>query len=80
MRLDDFLSTVGLIKRRTLAKEMTEGGLVKVNNNRTKPAHPVKNGDIISISGPSPLVVEVLAIPAGNVSKEARPQYFKVIS
>lgn len=80
MRLDDYLSTVGLIKRRTLAKEMAEGGLVKLNNSRTKPAHQIKSGDIISISGASPVIVEVLAIPSGNVSKDSRPKYFKIIS
>ncbi|SYZ74447.1 conserved hypothetical protein [Candidatus Zixiibacteriota bacterium] len=79
MRLDDFLSTVGLIKRRTVAKEMALGGLIKINNNRAKPAHDVKVGDIISISGSHPVTVEITAVPTGNVSKEARSSYFKIV-
>ncbi len=79
MRLDDFLSTVGLIKRRTQAKEMILGGLVKINNNRSKPAHDVKVGDLISVSGAHPVTVEVTAVPTGNVSKESRDKYFKII-
>jgi ribosome-associated heat shock protein Hsp15 len=79
MRLDDFLSTVGLIKRRTVAKEMALGGLVKINNNRAKPAHEIKIGDVIAISGAHPMTVEVIAVPTGNVSKESREKYFRLI-
>ena len=80
MRIDDFLSTVGLIKRRTLAKEMSEGGLVKLNGSRCKPAHKVKIGDVISISGSHPVTAEVLALPTGSVSKEARALFIKLLS
>ena len=80
MRLDDFVSTVGLIKRRTLAKEMAEGGLVKLNGNRCKPAHQVKAGDIISISGASPVMAEVLAIPSGSVRKISRQDFFRILN
>ena len=34
MRVDDYLSTVGLIKRRTVAKEMADNGLVEVNGRK----------------------------------------------
>ncbi len=39
MRLDDFLSTVGVIKRRTLAKEISQKGQVQVNGRKAKPAY-----------------------------------------
>lgn len=80
MRLDDFLSTVGVIKRRTVAKEMAANGLVEVNGHRAKPAHELKPGDIITIRGSQPQAVEVLAIPVGSVSKDSRERYARVLS
>ncbi len=79
MRLDDFLSTVGIIKRRTVAKEMADNGLVEVNGRRVKPSYDVKIGDVIAIRGSHPLAAEVLAIPRGSVAKAARTQYYKPV-
>ena len=42
MRLDDYLSTVGVVKRRTIAKELAQNGLVEVGGRRVKPAYQVK--------------------------------------
>ncbi len=80
MRLDDFLSTVGVIKRRTIAKEMAANGLVLVGDKRAKPAYSVKLGDIIEIKGTRPAKIEVLAIPGGSVSKEKRDDCFKLLT
>ena len=49
MRLDLFLKDSRIIKRRTIAKEFCERGLVKVNNKVAKPSFEVKSGDIITI-------------------------------
>lgn len=77
MRLDDFLSTVGVIKRRTEAKEMCQNGLVEVNGRKAKPAHQILPNDIIRIKGSSPQSVEVLNLPLGSVSKENRKNFVK---
>ncbi len=77
MRLDDYLSTVGLIKRRKVAKEMADNGLVEVNGRKVKPAYEVRINDIINIRGSHPFAAEVLAIPHGSVSKAARTDYFR---
>ncbi len=61
MRIDDYLSTVGLIKRRTIAKEMADNGLVEVNGRKVKPSYEVKLGDIIVIKGSQPFTAEVLS-------------------
>jgi ribosomal 50S subunit-recycling heat shock protein len=79
MRVDDFLSTVGIIKRRTVAKEMADNGLIEVNGRRVKASYEVKLHDIIAVKGSRPFVSEVLDIPRGSVSKEARPNYFKAV-
>lgn len=77
MRIDDFLSTVGVIKRRTIAKELAQNGLVHVNDRRVKPAYQVKPNDIIAIRGTHPTTVEVLDIPSGSVPKERREEFFR---
>lgn len=79
MRIDDFLSTVGIIKRRTIAKEMGSNGLIVVNGRPVKPSYDVKRGDIIHIKGSHPFAAEVLDVPTGSVAKAAREQYFKSI-
>ena len=80
MRLDDFLSTVGVVKRRTIAKELAANGLVEVNGQRAKPAHDLKAGDIITIKGSQPQAVEVLQIPVGSVSKTDRERFVRTLS
>ena len=80
MRLDDYLSTVGVVKRRTVAKGLAQNGLVHVADRKVKPAYQVKVGDIIEIKGTHPLSVEVIALPTSSVPKEKRPDYFRQIS
>ncbi len=77
MRIDDYLSTVGIIKRRTIAKEKADNGLVEVNGRRVKPSYEVKLGDIIVIRGSQPFTAEVLSLPTGSVAKDARAGYYR---
>ncbi len=79
MRLDDYLSTVGVIKRRTVAKDMGTNGLLEVNGRKVKPAYSVNEGDIVRIKGTRPVIVEILAIPTRSVPKAERPAYFRVV-
>ena len=79
MRIDDYLSTVGVIKRRTVAKELGANGLLEVNGRKIKPAYQVQINDIIAVRGSRPVTGEVLAIPAGSVPKTDRGKYFKEI-
>ena len=79
MRLDDYLSTVGVIKRRTVAKELGQNGLIHVNDRRVKPAYQVKLNDIIAIRGSHPVTVEVIGLPTGSVSKERREEFFRLL-
>lgn len=79
MRLDDYLSSVGVIKRRTIAKELASNGMILANDQKVKPAYQVKLNDIIKIKGTKPMTVEVLEIPNGSVPKEQRDRYVKVL-
>ena len=49
MRLDLFLKQTRIIKRRTIAKEFCDRGLVKVNDKIAKPSFDVKNGDKLEV-------------------------------
>jgi ribosomal 50S subunit-recycling heat shock protein len=58
---------------------MADNGLIKVNGNRAKPSAIVKPGDIIQIGGNRPSTLEIKNIPVGNVKKEKRPDFYKIL-
>ena len=69
MRLDKFLKVSRLIKRRTVANEVSEQGRVFVNGNLAKPSKQLKEGDVITIEHFNESVsVKVVKVPTGNVS------------
>lgn len=49
MRLDKFLKVSRIIKRRTVAKEMCERGLVTVNSRPAKAGNVLKPGDVVCV-------------------------------
>ncbi|AGA59714.1 MAG: RNA-binding S4 domain-containing protein [Thermobacillus sp.] len=49
MRLDKFLKVSRLIKRRTVAKDVSEQGRVWINGREAKPSSTVKVGDELTI-------------------------------
>lgn len=63
MRLDKFLKKNGIIKRRALAQEMIEKGLVLLNDKEAKPSSKVQIGDKIMVFFPQrSLCFEVVAL------------------
>lgn len=80
MRLDKFLKVSRLIKRRTVANEVSDKGKVFVNKVAAKPSKVLKVGDIITIEkGKNPITVRVLLIPDGNVSVQEAPTLYEVL-
>lgn len=70
MRLDVFLKTSGLIKRRTIANELCDRGLVLVNGTKGKAGRILKEGDIIDLKiGRYSYKLEVLSIPEKKVNR-----------
>ena len=60
MRLDLVLKQSGLIKRRTVAKELAERGRILINDRVAKPSSEVKSGDLLELHlGNRILVVEI---------------------
>ena len=63
MRLDKYLKVSRLIKRRTVANEACDNGLVAVNGKPARASYDVKVGDQISLRfGQRIVTVEVLDV------------------
>ena len=63
MRLDKYLKVSRLIKRRTVANEACDNGLVTVNDKPARASYEVKEGDKISLRfGARTITVEVVSV------------------
>lgn len=80
MRLDKFLKVSRLIKRRTVANEVSDMGRISVNGNPAKAAKQLKEGDIIEIEYANRTVkAKVLRVPQNNVSIQEAPTLYEII-
>ena len=79
MRIDKYLKTSRLIKRRTLAQEACERERVMINGKIAKPGTQVNVGDIIEIRfGENITRVEVTST-AEHVSKQESKEMYRII-
>lgn len=80
MRLDKYLKTTRLIKRRTIAKEACDAGRVLVAGKPARASYEVKIGDRITIQlGSRPIEVEVVKI-SEHATKETAASLYQIIS
>ncbi|MDQ7114900.1 RNA-binding S4 domain-containing protein [Staphylococcus simulans] len=76
MRLDKYLKVSRLIKRRTLAKEVSDQGRVQVNNNIAKAGTDVKIGDEIVIRfGQRVITIRVTGLSEHASKENAKGMY-----
>ncbi|RXZ79284.1 RNA-binding S4 domain-containing protein [Paenibacillaceae bacterium] len=76
MRLDKFLKVSRLIKRRTVAKDVSEQGRVWINEREAKPSSTVKIGDELKIQfGQKMVTVKVERIADTTRKDEASGLY-----
>jgi ribosomal 50S subunit-recycling heat shock protein len=67
MRLDKFLKVSRLIKRRTVAKDVSDQGRVLLNGKEAKPSSVIKIGDVLDIQyGQRTLTVQVERLTESN--------------
>ena len=79
MRLDKYLKTARILKRRTVSKELADSERVYVNGKVAKPSTEVKIGDMIKvIFGYRELTVRVLMIQK-QVNKNDAALMFEVV-
>ena len=79
MRLDKYLKVSRLIKRRTVANEACDNGLVTVNDKPARASFEVKEGDKISLRfGVRTITVEVISVQETVRQSEAAAMYRQV--
>ena len=79
MRLDKYLKVSRLIKRRTVANEACDNGLVTVNDKPARASYEVKEGDKISLRfGARTIMVEVVSVQETVRQSEATAMYRQV--
>lgn len=79
MRLDKYLKVARVIKRRTIANEVSAAGRVSVNGRVAKPSTEIKPGDIIEIAFGSGLSrIRVLDVRE-TVRKNEAGQLFEIL-
>ena len=79
MRLDKYLKVSRLIKRRTVANEACDNGLVTVNDKPARASYEVKEGDKISLRfGARTITVEVVSVQETVRQSEAAAMYRQV--
>ncbi len=82
MRIDKFLNSVNLTKRRAIAQDMLAQKVVAINDVPCKPSKDVKVGDIITMTFLEYTKrYEVLDIPkTKTIPKTAQSEYVKELS
>jgi len=82
VRVDKFINTVNITKRRTIAEDMCKSGVVFINDKKAKASKDVKVGDIITIEYlDKAKKYEVLQIPTTKtIPKSAKDEYIKELS
>ncbi|MCI5698120.1 MAG: RNA-binding S4 domain-containing protein [Clostridiales bacterium] len=76
MRIDKFLKTSRLIKRRAVAKAACDQGRVSINDKTAKAGSEVEIGDVIHIEfGNNSISVKVMALKEGTRKEDAEGMY-----
>ena len=79
MRLEKYLKVSRLIKRRTIANEACDNGLISVNGKPQRASYDVKVGDRITLKfGAREITVEVLAVQETVKQADAATLYKQI--
>ncbi|AFL68532.1 RNA-binding S4 domain-containing protein [Sulfurospirillum barnesii] len=81
MRVDKYLNSVNLTKRRAVSEDMCKNGVVSINGIVVKPAKDVKVGDIITLTYlEKTMKYEVLQIPeTKTIPKTKQNEYVREV-
>ncbi|MDR2885118.1 MAG: RNA-binding S4 domain-containing protein [Deferribacteraceae bacterium] len=81
MRLDRFLKVTQIIKRRSVAKETANEGVISINGRKAKPSAEIKIGDTIELDMWNfRKLIEVVELPTGaSIPKGDVDRYIKTI-
>ncbi|HDA7142924.1 TPA: RNA-binding S4 domain-containing protein [Staphylococcus aureus] len=79
MRLDKYLKVSRLIKRRTLAKEVSDQGRITINGNVAKAGSDVKVEDVLTIRFGQKLVTVKVTALNEHASKDNTKGMYEII-
>ncbi|MBP1153489.1 MULTISPECIES: RNA-binding S4 domain-containing protein [unclassified Paenibacillus] len=79
MRLDKFLKLSRLIKRRTVAKDVSEQGRVWINGREAKPSSTVKVSDELTIQFGQKLVTVRVELLSESTRKEDAAKMYTLL-
>lgn len=80
MRLDKYLKVSRLIKRRTVANDACDNGLILVAGKAARASYDVKIGDVLEIKlGSRSLKVQVVSVEENARKEEAAAMYKEVL-
>ncbi|HCZ0300078.1 TPA: RNA-binding S4 domain-containing protein [Staphylococcus aureus] len=79
MRLDKYLKVSRLIKRRTLAKEVSDQGRITINGNVAKAGSDVKVEDVLMIRFGQKLVTVKVTALNEHASKDNAKDMYEII-
>ena len=76
MRIDKYLKTSRILKRRTVSKELADHQRIDINGRTVKPSHEVNPGDEVTITfGNRRLCIRVLSIQEAKRKQDAADMY-----
>jgi ribosomal 50S subunit-recycling heat shock protein len=79
MRVDKFLKVSRLIKRRAIAKEVSDQGRIEINGKSAKASSHIAVGDEISIRFGQTIIVVKVRVISEQVRKEAADDMYEVL-
>ncbi|PAF46394.1 hypothetical protein BKH46_07930 [Helicobacter sp. 12S02634-8] len=79
MRIDKFINSVNIVKKRSIAQDMCESGVVMLNGSVAKSSRDVKIGDIIELKYlTNTRTYRVLAIPTTKSIPKSQTQEYAI--
>lgn len=80
MRLDKFLKVSRIIKRRTVAKVVVDGGKAKLDGKVAKASTEVKISQVLELEYYNKYFkFEILQVPSGNITKDKTSELVKLL-
>ena len=78
MRLDKWLKIARIFKTRTEASNAVDGGAVKINGERTKPAKLVRIGDVLTVrQGTKYRTIKIKVVTEKQVKASLAREYYE---
>jgi ribosomal 50S subunit-recycling heat shock protein len=79
MRLDKFLKVSRIIKRRTVAKEISDSGHIKVNGRSAKSSTKLSPGDVLEINYANKILTVKVDALKENAKKDEATSLYSIV-